>query len=127
MQKSFLSLTCYFVAVVAFCGFFVVFLMGRGSIWGHPLYRALLQFLQGFLVSHDFRKGCFVMSEQPRRHGRLPRISKQIFLSHHWICVTCYIIIITVTSHHITPTIGSNKFQFANITIYVTLLLSQKN
>lgn len=57
----------------------------------------------------------FVMPEKPRQPGRSPGTSKQIFLFHHLICVTCYIIIITVTSHHITPTIGSNKFQFANI------------
>lgn len=68
------------------------------------------------------------MSEQPRKHGRSPRTLKQtsFYPTIEFVQRATYIIIITMTSHHITPTIGSSKFQFANIiSCYSTALAKE--
>lgn len=72
MQKSFLSLTCCYFVVDGFWGFFVVSLMGRGSIRGDAIPPRI-----PCKPQHQERMH-FVMSEQPRRHGSLPGTSKQI-------------------------------------------------
>lgn len=102
----------------------------NGQVWGDYMRRFTSQSIAAIPPRFPWEpwhqeRMHFVMSEPPRRHWRSPTTSKQIFLSHHWIGATCYIII-TVTNHHITPTIGSKKFQFANIS-YIALLLLQKN
>lgn len=69
-----------------------------------------------------------VMSEQTSKHQRSPRASKQVsFPSTTEFCPTCYLIIITVTSHCITCITSSNKFQYANIISHIALLLLQKS
>lgn len=118
MQKSCLVFLCIVMFSLVLWVSLLLFLNGQmfytRSFTFTENIVAVPLFPKGFLVICDSRKDTFC---HVRAAQQTLEVTKGFKASHYWICATCYLIAITVTSHRIIHSTSSNKFQFINILV----------